>query len=215
MHSKTRDLLTRSWQSEANLSLLLFLLILAGFVLPSLGFEKHNLSPLRRHRVYCLIGRWGCDCLGEQKTVRTDSDGVSRGDCGAVGDVVGPNNDTLAVEGIDGAGGNSCDYSRIALAGVPLGAGNRDAASLQGAIAASLYLGYSWAHAYHIAALLNPGAFSSAGSDVSAVSGWVNYSFGMLTTVGYTGIVPLHPLAHTLGSGEALTGQLYLAVWPG
>jgi hypothetical protein len=34
----------------------------------------------------------------------------------------------------------------------------------------------------------------------------------MLTTVGYTGIVPVHPLAHTLGSGEAVTGQLYLAV---
>ena len=30
MHSKTRDLWTRSWQSEANLSLFLFLLILAA-----------------------------------------------------------------------------------------------------------------------------------------------------------------------------------------
>jgi Ion channel len=38
------------------------------------------------------------------------------------------------------------------------------------------------------------------------------YSFGMLTTVGYAGIVPVYPLAHTLGCGEALTGQLYLAV---
>ena len=127
-----------------------------------------------------------------------------------MGDVVGPNNDTHAVEGIDGAGGNSCDYNRIALAGVPLGAGNRDARS--GAIAAYLCLGYGWAHAYHIAALLNPDAFSPAGSDVSAVSTWVNYSFGMLTTVGYAGIVPLQPLAHTLGCGGALTGQLYLAV---
>jgi len=37
MHSKTRDLLARGWQSEANLSLFLFLLILVGFVLPSLA----------------------------------------------------------------------------------------------------------------------------------------------------------------------------------
>jgi hypothetical protein len=83
---------------------------------------------------------------------------------------------------------------------------------VQGALAAYLCLGYAWAHAYHIASLLDPGAFNSAGSDVSAVSTWVNYSFGMLTTVGYQGILPVHAIAHTLGSGEAVTGQLYLAV---
>jgi hypothetical protein len=33
----------------------------------------------------------------------------------------------------------------------------------------------------------------------------------MLTTVGYQGILPV-PVAHTLGSGEAVAGQLYLAV---
>jgi hypothetical protein len=54
--------------------------------------------------------------------------------------------------------------------------------------------------------------FHVAGADVSLVSSWVNYSFGMLTTVGYQGILPVHPVAHTLGSGEAVTGQLYLAV---
>jgi hypothetical protein len=34
----------------------------------------------------------------------------------------------------------------------------------------------------------------------------------MHVTVGYRGILPIHPVAHTLGSGEAVTGQLYLAV---
>jgi hypothetical protein len=83
---------------------------------------------------------------------------------------------------------------------------------VQGAIAAYLCVGFGWAHAYHIVALLDPGAFGAAGINVSLASGWVNYSFGMLTTVGYSGIVPIHPLAHTLGSAEAVTGQLYLAV---
>ena len=83
---------------------------------------------------------------------------------------------------------------------------------IQGAIAAYLCLGYGWAHAYHIASLLNPGAFDAAGSKLSLATSWVNYSFGMLTTVGYGGIVPVHPLAHSLGSAEAVTGQLYLAV---
>ena len=38
------------------------------------------------------------------------------------------------------------------------------------------------------------------------------YSFGMLTTLGYQGIAPLDPVAHSLAAGEAVTGQLYLAV---
>ncbi len=60
--------------------------------------------------------------------------------------------------------------------------------------------------------VLNPGAFSSTGSNVSLARVWLNYSFGMLSTVGYSGVVPATPLAHTLGSAEAVTGQLYLAV---
>jgi len=83
---------------------------------------------------------------------------------------------------------------------------------IQGAIAVYLCLGYGWAHAYHIASLLNPGAFNAAGGNLSLATSWVNYSFGMLTTVGYGGIVPVLPLAHSLGSAEAVTGQLYLAV---
>ena len=54
MLSKTRDLLARGWQSEANLSLFLFLLILVGFVLPSLGFEKHN-SSLYEDIVFTVV----------------------------------------------------------------------------------------------------------------------------------------------------------------
>src|SRR5271169_6336051 len=54
MHSRTRDLLTRGWQSEANLALFLFLLILVGFVLPSLGFEKNNL-PLYADAVFSIV----------------------------------------------------------------------------------------------------------------------------------------------------------------
>jgi hypothetical protein len=44
MPPENRDLLTRSWQSQVNLSLFLLLLILTAFVLPSVGFEKNNLN---------------------------------------------------------------------------------------------------------------------------------------------------------------------------
>ena len=83
---------------------------------------------------------------------------------------------------------------------------------IQGAIAAYLCLGFAWAHAYHIADLVDPGAFNTAGTDVSVAIHWINYSFGMLTTIGYPGIVPIDSVAHTLCSAEAVTGQLYLAV---
>jgi hypothetical protein len=43
MPIKTRDLLARSWQSQANLSLFLLLLVLTAFVIPSVGFEKNGL----------------------------------------------------------------------------------------------------------------------------------------------------------------------------
>jgi hypothetical protein len=83
---------------------------------------------------------------------------------------------------------------------------------VQGAIAAYLCLGFAWAHAYHIADLVDPGAFNTAGTDVSVAIHWSNYSFGILTTIGYAGIVPVDSVAHTLCSAEAVTGQLYLAV---
>jgi hypothetical protein len=54
MHRKARDLLAFSWQSGANLSLFLFLLVVVAFVLPSIGFEKHNL-PLYADIVFSVV----------------------------------------------------------------------------------------------------------------------------------------------------------------
>ena len=58
------------------------------------------------------------------------------------------------------------------------------------------------------------------------VSDFAYYSFVTLTTVGYGDITAVRPIARTLSIGEALAGQLYLAVliarsggdgsrWPG
>jgi hypothetical protein len=210
MHSKTRDLLTRSWQSEANLSLFLFLLILVGFVLPSLGFEKNNLALYSdiAFTVVLLVGvaiAWG-----DRRVF------VLTGLASIVAIVVrwatwwAPTN-TLMVWRVSTGLVAILTITAVLLWQV-FRSGPVTMMRVQGAIAAYLCLGFGWAHAYHIAALLNPGAFNAAASDVSVASSWVNYSFGMLTTVGYTGIVPVHPLAHSLGSGEAVTGQLYLAV---
>ena len=83
---------------------------------------------------------------------------------------------------------------------------------IQGAIAVYLMLGVAWAHAYHIAAVMHPGAFAAQSGELVLPSDWIYFSFVTLTTVGYGDITPAIPVAKTLAVGEALTGQLYLAV---
>jgi hypothetical protein len=58
----------------------------------------------------------------------------------------------------------------------------------------------------------NPGAFTANTPMQSTVSAWTYYSFITLTTVGYGDIVPVAPVARMLAMGEAVAGQLYLAV---
>ena len=210
MHSKTRDLLIRGWRSEANLSLFLFLLILAGFVLPSLGFEKHNL-PLYGDIAFTVLLVVGAAIAWGDRRLFVPTALVSLMAIAVRWATWWDPTTTLILWRVSTGLAAILAITTVLLWQV-FRSGPVTGMRVQGAIAAYLCLGYGWAHAYHVAALLNPDAFSSAGSDVSAISSWVNYSFGMLTTVGYTGIVPVHPLAHTLGSGEALTGQLYLAV---
>lgn len=210
MHAKTRDLLTLRWQSEAVLSLFLFLLVVVGFVLPSAGVEKNNL-PLYGDTAFSVVLLVGIAIAWEDRRLFVLASLVS-----LVAIIVRwakwwtPTN-TLVLWSV--ATGLA---AILTITGVLLWRvfrpGPVTVMRIQGAIAAYLCLGFAWSHAYHLAALLDPGAFMAAGSNVSTASTWVNYSFGMLTTLGYEGIVPVHPIAHTLGSGEAVTGQLYLAV---
>src|SRR5262249_8083494 len=85
-----------------------------------------------------------------------------------------------------------------------------------------LLLGLVWALGYAVVHQLDPAAFYSsvpfsdgslefrAGKGQS--TGVLYFSFVTLTTLGYGDVVPLSPIAHTLASLEAITGQLYLTV---
>ena len=42
MPRKVREVVTQTWQTEANLSVFLLLLVLVIFVIPSLGLERDN-----------------------------------------------------------------------------------------------------------------------------------------------------------------------------
>jgi hypothetical protein len=210
MHSKTLDLLTRGWQSQANLSLFLFLLIVAGFVLPSVGFEKNSL-PLYADIVFSFISAVGAAIAWGNRRLFVLTSLVSTVAIILRWATWWRPTKLLIVWSVSTGLAAILAITAVLLWQV-FRAGPITAMRVQGAIASYLCIGYGWAHAYHIAALLDPGAFNATGSDVSVAASWDNYSFGMLTTVGYQEIVPIRPLAHSLVSAEAVTGQLYLAV---
>jgi hypothetical protein len=210
MHSRTRDLLARSWQSQANLSFFLFLLILMAFVLPSMRFEKNTLV-LYEDIGFSMISVVGAAIAwGNRRLFVLTSLVVIVAILLRWATWWRPTN-TLFLWSISMGLVALLTLAAVLLWQV-LRSGPVTVMRIQGAIAAYLCLGFGWAHAYHLAALLDPDAFKATGSNVSFAISWVNYSFGMLTTVGYAGFVPVDPLAHTLGSAEAVTGQMYLAV---
>jgi hypothetical protein len=210
MHAKSSDLLTPGWKSEANLALFLFLLVVVGFVLPSAGVEKNNL-PLYADTAFSVLLLVGIVIAWEDRRLFVLTSLVSLVALVVRWATWWTPTHTLALWSVATGLAAILTITAVLLWRV-FRPGPVTVMRVQGAIAAYLCLGFAWAHAYHLAALLNPGAFAAAGSNVSGASTWVNYSFGMLTTLGYEGIVPVYPLAHTLGSGEAVTGQLYLAV---
>jgi hypothetical protein len=85
-----------------------------------------------------------------------------------------------------------------------------------------LLLGVMWALGYSMIEAFDPGAFWSslpaeqtlplmlAGKGKS--SPVLYFSYATLTSLGYGDIVPVSPIARTLATLEAITGQLYLAV---
>lgn len=83
---------------------------------------------------------------------------------------------------------------------------------LQGAVAVYLLMGLLWAHAYVIFNRDHPNSFVTNETMPPTVAGWTYFSFITLTTVGYGDIIPKAPAARMLAVGEALAGQMYLAV---
>ena len=92
-------------------------------------------------------------------------------------------------------------------------AGPITAVSVQAAIAVYLLFGLGWANAYLLVMQRNPHSFqSTVGLSSSSSAEWYYYSYVTLTTLGYGEITPLTRIARALAAGEAVTGQLYLAV---
>jgi Ion channel len=90
---------------------------------------------------------------------------------------------------------------------------------IQGAIAGYLLLGILWTVAYRLVYVLKPDAFQlgpyslpRAVSEVGLMSEFMYFSFATITTVGYGGVIAVHPSALSLVMLEALVGQLFPAI---
>jgi voltage-gated potassium channel len=95
--------------------------------------------------------------------------------------------------------------------------GQISADKIYGAICVYLLIGFAWAFGYGIIELLNPGSFSGlaeidANDHVGRIMPLQYFSFATLTTLGFGDILPRAPVARTLATLEAVTGQIYLTV---
>lgn len=87
---------------------------------------------------------------------------------------------------------------------------------IQGGVSLYLIVALLFAHLYGLLSILTPGAFSGVpvGMDPHSVflrGRLLYFSLVTLTTTGYGDIVPLHAVARSLATLEAVTGQLFPA----
>jgi hypothetical protein len=209
MPRKVRETIAQTWQSEANLSIFLALLVLLIFVIPSLGLERDN-ERLYGNLMTSVLLLCGAAIAWRRRAVFVLALSVT---------VV-----TLAARWADflrntpfGVWPHLLSIAAILvllyiLLSQVFAPGPVTAMRIQGAIAVYLLFGIAWAHAYAIVGSTILGSFTIPERQLQTPSEWFYYSFVTLTTVGFGDIVPLHRVARALTVGEALTGQLYLAV---
>jgi hypothetical protein len=102
------------------------------------------------------------------------------------------------------------------IAHAAFGPGRVTVHRIQGAVAFYLILGLVFAHLYGMLNVVVPAAFTNVtpgldGHTVFHRGHLLYFSLGTLTSVGYGDIVPLHPIARSLATLEAVIGQLFPA----
>jgi len=92
--------------------------------------------------------------------------------------------------------------------------------ALSGAVCGYLLLGIIWGDAYMAVEIIEPGSFHAVESFGDAIGNpkenpgvYEYFSFVTLTTLGYGDISPASETARNLAWIEAMTGQLYLAIF--
>lgn len=210
LRKKARGLITERWQSQANLSLFLLLEILISFVLPSLGFGRKDNLLYGDLGFSVLLISGAAIAWGQWKLFWTTS--VIAAAALVVRWIAWYHHTTRTTLWSDAMTVIAGMVIAFVLLKQIFRPGRVSHLRIQGAIAVYLLFGVLYAHGYHIVSILQPGSFNGTPGELSNVSGWAYYSYVTLTTVGYGDITPVSQVARTLSVGEALTGQLYLAV---
>jgi hypothetical protein len=87
---------------------------------------------------------------------------------------------------------------------------------VMGGVAAYLLIGLTWAFGYKLLMETRPDAIhfesSLAGVPTGEPSRLIYFSFSTLTSVGYGDVHPVHRIARSLATAEALIGQLYPSI---
>jgi len=78
-------------------------------------------------------------------------------------------------------------------------------------ILAYLLVGAMFAFVYEAVNVALPGSITLDGGNVTP-AGYVYFSFTTMTSVGYGDALPMHPVSRAIAMGQALIGQLYVAV---
>lgn len=88
--------------------------------------------------------------------------------------------------------------------------------SLLGAICGYFLLGLTWAMVFLLIDYLDPTAILDHRISISTrdhIQQMIYFSYETLATLGYGDILPVSDIARTISWLEAVTGQIYLAVW--
>jgi hypothetical protein len=207
---KVREVVTQTWQTEANLSVFLALLVLVIFVIPSLGLERSA------ERLYGNLGTSVILVCGAAVAWRRRAVFIATS-CVTVITLAARWVNFLTPNAPFGVWPHLLTIAAIVMLlyimlSQVFAPGPVTHMRIQGAIAVYLLFGIGWAHAYAIVGSIIPGSFTIPERDLQLPSEWFYYSFVTLTTVGFGDIVPVHRVARALTVGEVLTGQLYLAV---
>lgn len=205
---KARRLVRETWQRQANLSFFLTLLVLFVFVLPLTSVvEQHlNIYVDIAYSMLLLSGiaiGWGRSFLFYLGVLAGMAGLVTRWASRLYPSLTALRDPTTLF---------AIAVLILILLVQVFKRGPVSGSRIQGAIAAYLLLGMAWAHGYAIISRLHPQSFVATGAVPATPAAWTYFSFITLTTVGYGDIVPGAPVARMLAMGEALAGQLYLAV---
>jgi len=207
-HHRARRLVKETWEAQANLSFFLGLLVLFVFVLPLTSMVEKHFS------LYVDVG-YSLLMLSGLAICRSRSWlfylGATVGLLGLIVRWSGWRYPAISVfrEPLTLA---AIVFLIILLLIRVFRKGPVSGSRLQGAVAVYLLMGLTWAHAYVIFDRHHPDSFLTSEKTPPTVAGWTYFSFITLTTVGYGDITPKAPVARMLAVGEALAGQMYLAV---